>query len=123
MRAGPNGAHVDGTEPALSALWPPPTTRIVPDRDHGQDHRTRVAPKSSSQLLYQKFAGLSPLTKLQLARQLGYGSFDQMLEASRMITLPDGSSWWLTADRYGAWAAWNLCMFEVPPAIDPTVQC
>jgi hypothetical protein len=64
--------------------------------------------------LGKTFEQLSPLQKLMLARQLGYASFGSMLAASTVVTLSDGSAWWLTADRYGAWTAWNLCNIEFP---------
>jgi len=61
------------------------------------------------QTLQKTFEELSSPQKLRLARQLGYDSYNNMLAASTVVTLSDGSAWWLTADRYGAWTAWNLC--------------
>jgi hypothetical protein len=75
------------------------------------------------QMLEDAFEQLSSAQKLLLARQLGYDSFDNMLAASRAVTLSDGSAWWLTADRNGAWTAWNLCTLGLPlnnPATDGT---
>jgi len=63
--------------------------------------------------LENTFSQLSPLQKLLLSRRLGYDSFNNMLAASTVATLSDGSSWWLTADRDGAWTAWNLCQLEL----------
>ncbi len=62
--------------------------------------------------LDKTFGQLSPLQKLLLSRRLGYDSFNGMLAASTIATLSDGSSWWLTADRQGAWTAWNLCQLD-----------
>jgi hypothetical protein len=59
--------------------------------------------------LDEKFSQLSTVQKLLLARQLGYDSFDSMLAASTVVSLSDGSTWWLTADRFGGRTAWNLC--------------
>lgn len=64
--------------------------------------------------LEKTFSGLSSLQKLLLSRQFGYDSFNNMVAASTVATLSDGSSWWLTADRYGAWTAWNLCQLDIP---------
>jgi hypothetical protein len=72
-------------------------------------------PQSSdgaAQALDDKFGQLSTLQKLLLARQLGYDSFDSMLAASTVVSLSDGSTWWLTADRFGGRTAWNLCQLE-----------
>ncbi len=57
----------------------------------------------------ETFEQLSPLQRLLLARRLGYESFDSLLAASTVVTLSDGSAWWLSADRHGEWTAWNLC--------------
>jgi hypothetical protein len=62
----------------------------------------------------EKFGQLSTLQKLLLARQLGYDSFDSMLAASTVVSLSDGSTWWLTADRFGGRTAWNLCQLDFP---------
>ena len=35
--------------------------------------------------------------------------------ASTVVTLSDGSKWWVTADRYGVWTAWNLCVIGATP--------
>jgi hypothetical protein len=64
--------------------------------------------------LNEKFSQLSTLQKLLLARQLGFESFDSMLAASTVVSLSDGSTWWLTADRFGGRIAWNLCQLEFP---------
>jgi hypothetical protein len=74
-------------------------------------------PQSSdgaAQALDEKFGQLSTLQKLLLARQLGYDSFDSMLAASTVVSLSDGSTWWLTADRFGGRTAWNLCQLDFP---------
>jgi len=68
----------------------------------------------TAERLEKKFEQLSTLQKLQLARRLGYDSFGSMLAASTVLTLSDGSAWWLTADRNGAQTAWNLCRIECP---------
>jgi hypothetical protein len=71
-----------------------------------------VQPKSRTN---EAFAQLSASQKDVLARQLGYDSFDRLLQASTVVTLSDGSVWWMTADRNGAWTAWNLCALQSPP--------
>jgi len=53
-----------------------------------------------------------------LARQLGHDSFEAVLQASTVVTLSDGSTWWITADRNGAWTAWNLCTLPIAPAAE-----
>lgn len=70
--------------------------------------------KHSRAVLEKTFEPLSPLQKRLLARRLGHASFGSLLAASSVVTLSDGSAWWLTADRNGAWTAWNLCNIESP---------
>ena len=70
---------------------------------------TEHRPAPAMQTFEETFEQLSPLQKLLLARQLGYESFDSLLAASTVVTLSDGSAWWLSADRHGEWTAWNLC--------------
>lgn len=57
---------------------------------------------------------LSAVQKQELARQLGYDSFEALLAASTVLTLQDGSGWCLTRDRSGAWAAWNVYAIDLP---------
>jgi hypothetical protein len=96
-------------------------------QSHSQSLPLRAAPSPALSLLTaacssevtkatleKTFGGLSPLQKLLLSRQFGYDSFSSMLAASTVATLSDGSSWWLTADRFGAWTAWNLCQLDFP---------
>jgi hypothetical protein len=91
--------------------------RAAPVRPQTTPDFTLLNAACSSQVakarLKKTFSRLSPLQKLLLARQLGYDSFSSMLAASTVATLSDGSSWWLTADRYGAWTAWNLCQLDI----------
>jgi hypothetical protein len=61
------------------------------------------------------FAHLPASQKERLARQLGYDSFDRLLQASKVVTLSDGSTWWLTADRNGVVTPWNFCALESAP--------
>src|SRR5436309_13682271 len=68
----------------------------------------------AARALDEKLGQLSTVQKLLLARQLGYDSFDSMLAASTVVSLSDGSTWWLTADRFGGRTAWNLCQLEFP---------
>ncbi len=69
--------------------------------------------------LESSFEYLSVSQKEMLARQLGYESFDALLKASKMVTLSDGSMWWMTADRNGVLTAWNLCPLESSPPPQP----
>ncbi|MEX2308926.1 MAG: hypothetical protein WD738_15100 [Pirellulales bacterium] len=57
---------------------------------------------------------LSGTQKKEVAKQLGYESFEALLAASMVMTLGDGSAWCLTRDRSGAWAAWNVCAIDLP---------
>jgi hypothetical protein len=75
--------------------------------------------KPTEQMLEATFEQLSDSQKVLLARQLGYESFRSMVAASTIVTLSDGSVWWLTADRYGGWTAWNLCTLESPQSSWP----
>jgi hypothetical protein len=68
------------------------------------------------QTLEDTFKQVSLPQKSLLARQLGFDSFEDLVAASTVATLSDGSRWWLTADRFGAWTAWNLCALEFPPS-------
>jgi hypothetical protein len=77
-------------------------------------HTSESAPPA----LDEKFRQLSPLQKLLLARQLGYDSFSSMLAASTIVSLSDGSTWWVTADQYGGRTAWNLCQLEFSPSAE-----
>ncbi len=87
------------------------STRLLITQDHGL-FGTPCSSEFIQETLQRTFEHLSSLQKLLLARQLGYDSFSSMLAASTVVTLSDGSAWWLTADRYGAWTAWNLCRIE-----------
>lgn len=64
--------------------------------------------------LEENFEQLSSPQRFLLAGQLGYESFDKLLDASTVVTLSDGSVWWLTADQFGAWTAWNLYAIGFP---------
>ena len=72
----------------------------------------------AKQTLEESFKQVSPSQKMLLARQLGFESFAGLAAASTVVTLSDGSRWWLTADRFGAWTTWNLCALEFPPSND-----
>jgi hypothetical protein len=85
--------------------------RSVSQKPHTSD--------SAPPALDEKFRQLSPLQKLLLARQLGYDSFSSMLAASTVVTLSDGSRWWVTADQYGGRMAWNLCQLEFSQSAGP----
>jgi hypothetical protein len=56
---------------------------------------------------------LSPIQKRELAKQLGYESFESLLAASHVIVLADGSDWCLTRDICGGWMAWNVCTIDL----------
>jgi hypothetical protein len=99
----------DATTPPVSA------SQNSPPQSHAAELSILSAACSSEitkATLKKTFGRLSPSQKLVLSRQLGYDSFSNMLAASTVATLSDGSSWWLTADRYGAWTAWNLCQLD-----------
>jgi len=116
MRTNPSVNRItqDPRTPAPRSPGPAPisTTRVA-----GRQSllNGRCSPKRAKEKLEHTFEQLSPLQKLVLARQLGYESFDSMIIASTVVVLSDGSAWWLTADRAGAWTAWNLCALEFPP--------
>jgi hypothetical protein len=60
---------------------------------------------------------VEPLTALQkheVAKQLGYDSFEALIAASMVVTLEDGSAWCFTRDRSGAWTPWNVCALDLP---------
>ena len=61
---------------------------------------------------------LSTSQKQELAKQLGYESFDDLLAASNVMTLSDGSTWCLTADRSGAWLVWNVYAVDIAQRFD-----
>lgn len=65
-----------------------------------------------TKMLEASIEQLTTTQKEQLARQLGYPSIETMIAGSSFVTLADGSTWWLTKDRFGSWTAWNLCAFE-----------
>jgi hypothetical protein len=69
----------------------------------------RCTPADEGESLAADIEHLTHAQKSQLGRQFGYPSFDSMLAASRVVTLSDGSAWWLTNDRGGGWTAWKLC--------------
>src|SRR6478672_7566735 len=69
-------------------------------------------PAPATKLLESSFEHLSVSQKEMLARQLGHASFSELLQASKVVTLSDGSRWWMTADRNGALTAWNLCALQ-----------
>jgi hypothetical protein len=75
----------------------------------GNSAQAELAAAAEKRLLEESFEQLSSSQKSLLARQLGYDSFANLLAASKIVTLSDGSTWWLTADRFGAWTAWNCC--------------
>jgi hypothetical protein len=79
------------------------------DTDQGASANCR---STYSRQFEEHFGGLSSSQKTKLAHQLGHESFESLLAASRVVTLSDGSQWWFTADRNGAWTAWNLCPIE-----------
>jgi|tagenome__1003787_1003787.scaffolds.fasta_scaffold20952317_2 hypothetical protein len=101
----------DATTPLLAAPQNSP-----PSRSHAAELNllnAACSAKVTKATLKKTFGRLSVSQKLLLSRQLGYVSFSDMLAASTVATLSDGSSWWLTADRYGAWTAWNLCQLDL----------
>lgn len=69
----------------------------------------------AKELLDPNIEQLSATQKERLARQLGYDSVDSMIAASTVVTLSDGAAWWLTIDRFGSWAVWNLCPIDPRP--------
>src|SRR4051812_30535948 len=104
--------NADHNLPADAMPPPGSAPQNSPSRSHAPELSLLSAACSSEitkAMLKKTFGRLSPLQKLLLSRQLGYDSFSSMLDASTVATLSDGSSWWLTADRLGAWTAWNLC--------------
>jgi hypothetical protein len=51
---------------------------------------------------------LMPLAlKDELARDLGYPHYRQMMEQTEMVPLPTGSHMFLTTDSDGLWVAWS----------------
>jgi hypothetical protein len=89
------------------------TSPITCDGSHLHDAES--SSERTKQALEETFKRVSLSQKTLLARQLGFESFDGLVAASTVATLSDGSRWWLTADRFGAWMAWNLCALEFPP--------
>jgi hypothetical protein len=82
-----------------------------------QNAETQIqAPTPAKNLLESSFEHLSASQKEMLARQLGHASFDALVKASKVVTLSDGSIWWMTADRNGALTAWNLCALQGAPS-------
>ncbi len=67
-----------------------------------------------AEVLQSTLEALSPTQQRQLARQLGYDSFESLLAASMVMMPDDRSAWCLTPDRCGAWAAWNVCALDRP---------
>jgi hypothetical protein len=67
----------------------------------------------TKQFLDANIQRLTARQKQRLAQRLGYESFDNVIAASTVITLSDGSSWWLTVDLIGRRTAWNLFAISV----------
>jgi hypothetical protein len=102
----------------VPADMPRSRPQFLPTRPRPTPEFNLLAGACSSEVakatLEKTFDRLSSLQKLLLSQQFGYESFSSMLAASTVATLSDGSSWWLTTDRYGAWTAWNLCHLDFP---------
>jgi hypothetical protein len=111
MRPDPNNKSAENSRPTSArrqaAGIVPPAPRFARRRQLARDGKTST--KSAKRLLEEAFEQLSSPQKSMLAHQLGYDSFAGVLAASTVVTLSDGSAWWLTADRNGSWTAWNLC--------------
>jgi hypothetical protein len=116
MRFSPNGREGNRKQPASARH---PANRVedhmlaVDGHSLGRIHASARAQREP--LEEPTFAHLPASQKEKLARQLGYESFDRLLQASKVVTLSDGSTWWLTADRNGVLTPWNLCALESPP--------
>jgi len=91
-----------------------PSRKINATGAHQVGDLSGASGTSARQAPKDVFAHLPASQKLQLARRLGYDSFASLLAASTVVTLSDGSTWWLTADRFGGWTAWNLCAIDAP---------
>ena len=74
---------------------------------------TRRKRAKTKQFLDANIQRLTARQKQRLAKRLGYESFDNVIAASTVLTLSDGSSWWLTVDLIGRRTAWNLCAISV----------
>jgi hypothetical protein len=61
-----------------------------------------------NECLKARLDALSERHRRELARNLGRNSFDAMLADSTVMTLSDGSAWWLTSDQSGGYVAWNF---------------
>lgn len=70
--------------------------------------------KLAKETLKSTVEPLSATQQQEVAKQLGYQSFEDLLAASMVMTLADGSAWCLTRDRSGAWTPWNVYAIDLP---------
>ena len=86
-----------------------PSHTPAPNRDAPVNRLRDTANAEAAAEWEFALAHISASEKQLVAQQLGYDSFESLLASSTILTLSDGSKWWVTADRHGSWTAWNLC--------------